>query len=298
MPYNMSLISKRDLIALDTHIYQQAKIQLAGRSLFKSFPVPRTASSYGYDVIKTTGKARRASETGRNTDTPVGDETRVRQYMPMTEWEYGIEYTDIELEEANAAGDTQFLTRRGNQAMRAMAEYEDKVIFNGVKDDNINGITSSKDKTGFQELKPEKILEEMSGEQMLNYFKKASHLITDLGYSNDKPVLLVTAGIETLLDTFYNEYRDNSVEDYVKKYFKEVRVIKELEAKYTGRKQDMALAYLDDADTAGIPTAIPLERVYQEHFKARTEIKYHEKFGGVVVRYPKHFVQMPGLTKA
>lgn len=297
MATNMAVINERQLLALDTHVYEQAKQQLVGRSLFSSLSVPRYAPAYGYDVIKTTGKARRSAMSGRNTDTPVGDETRKRVYVPMTQWEFGIEYTDDEVGVAQAAGDRDFLNRKGNQAARAMAEYEDKVIFNGEKEDDINGLTESIDKTGFQELKPDKTLDQMDGKQLLNYFKTASHKITDLGFSNEKPTLLITTGIETLLDNFYNEYRDNTIEEYISKYFKEIKVAKELEAKYTGRKQDMALAFLTDSDTAQIPTAYGMERQYSDHREGRTKIKYRERFGGVAVRYPRHFVQLPGLTK-
>lgn len=298
MATNMALINKRQLVSLDTKIYEQAKLQLAGRSLFPTFNVPRMTQAYAYDVIKVTGKARRAAQSGRNTDTPVGDETKTRAFSPMTEWEYAIEYSDREVEMAQAANDNQFTTRKASQAGRAMAEYEDKVIFNGIPEDNIVGVTEKPDKTGFQELKPAKTLDQMDSKQLLAYFKEASHLITDLGYSNQKPNLLITTDVESILDNFYNEYRETTVEDYISKYFSQIRVVKELEGKFTGRKQDMALIYLNDPDTVGIPTAIPMEREWQEHFEGRTKIKYHEKFGGVVVRYPRHFVQLPGLTKA
>lgn len=297
MAFNMATYNERSLVALDNRVFEQAKMQLVGRTLFPSLNVPRTAPAYGYDVIKTTGKARRVGQSGRNTDTPVGDSTKKRFYVPMTEWEYGIEYTDRQVEEAQAAKDTDFLNRKANQAARAMAEYEDKVIFNGSPEDGINGITSSIEDTGFQELVPTNKggLGAMKPEEIRAYFKSASHLITDLHYSNAKPVLLITDAIESALDNYFNEYRDKTIEDEISKYFDSIVVAKELEPKFTDRDLDMGLIYLKDEETAVIPTAIKLERDWEEHFEGRTKIHYHEKFGGVAVRHPSHFVQLPDL---
>lgn len=296
MATNTATISKHDLISLDKKVYTPKTVQLNGRSLFSSIPVGKYDEYYAYDVIETTGKAKRSGS--RNTDTPVGDETKQRYFTPITQFEYGIEYSDDELGRAQQIGDTGFVARKGTQAARAMAEYEDKVIFNGLPEDNIVGLTNSIDKTGFQSQQATKTIDQMTTEEMLNYFKSASHMITDLGYSSDKPTLLITNAIETALDTPYNEYNaDKTVEDMIGKYFDSIRVIKELESTFTGRPLDMGLVLLTDPDTAGIPDAMPVQRVLNQHLDNRTKIKYKERFGGVAVRYQTHFVQLGKLAK-
>lgn len=293
---NTALISKRDLINLDKKVYSPKNVQLNGRSLFSSIKVGRYDEYYAYDVIEVTGKAKRSGS--RNTDTPVGDETKHRYFTPITQFEYAIEYSDDELGRAQQVGDTEFVARKGNQAARAMAEYEDKVIFNGIDEDGIVGLTNKQEKTGFQYDAPDQTLDKMTNEQKLNYFKEVSHLITDLGYSSAKPILAITNATETILDTPYNEYNaDKTVEDMISKYFSSIRIIKELESTYTSRSLDMGLAFLNDSDTAVIPDAMPVQRTLNQHLDERTKIKYKERFGGVAVRYQTHFVTLGNLAK-
>ncbi|MDB6265348.1 encapsulin [Lactobacillus amylovorus] len=293
---NTAMITKRDLIDLDKKVYSPAHVELNGRKFFRSFPIGRYQEYYAYDVYEATGKARRSGS--RNTDTPVGDETKHRYFAPVTQFEYGIEYTDDELGRAQEVKDTGFVSRRGDQAARAMAEYEDKVIFNGIKEDNIIGLTNKKDDTGFQYEAAPKTLDQMTNEEMLHYFKAVSHKITDLHYSSDKPILAITDAVETILDTPFNEYNaDKTVEDMIGKYFSQIKVIPELESKYTGRSLDMGLAFLNDADTASIGDAMPVQRTLFQHLDERYKIKYKERFTGVIVRYPSHFVTLDKLCK-
>lgn len=296
MANNTAMITSRDLITLDKKIYAPKKFDLTGRNLFSKIPVGRYDETYAYDVIESFGKAVRSGS--RNTDTPVGDERKSRFFTSITQFEYGIEFSDDELGRAQEVGDTGFLTRRANQAVRAMAEYENQVIFNGLPQDNIVGITNSIEKTGFQSAKPDKTLDQMTNEEMLNYFKQVSHKITDLGYSSDKPILLITNAIETILDNPFNEYNaDKTVEDMIGKYFSEIKVVRELESTYTKRPLDMGIALLNDEDTAGIPIGMQVQRTLNQHLDERTKIKYKERFGGVAVRYPSHFVQLSNLAK-
>lgn len=299
MPFTqMSTIAKSpDLIDLDTHVFTRSKQVLNGRSLFSSRASTKYKESYAFDALDVTGKATRAGSTGRSTSIPVGDETKERQFFPFTMWQFAIEYTDDQLGEANEANDTGFLARKGDQASRALAEYENKVIFNGIKEDNIIGLTQSKDKTGFQqhELSNKGGLEAMTPEQIKDYFKQASRKITKLGYSTQKPILLITSDIEDKLDVDYNQYSEKSIEDRISKYFSQIKVIPELEKQYTGRKSDMGIVMLNDSNTAEIIDAIRLERQWEYYEKGVHQIAYRQKSTGVVYRYPSHFVQLPML---
>lgn len=293
---NTALITKRDLINLDKKVYTPQDVELKGRKYFSSIMCAPYDEYYAYDVVESTGKARRS--VARNTNTPVGDEKKNRFFTGMTKFEYALEYTDDQVGRANQIGDTDFVPRKGLRAARAMAEYEDKVIFNGESDDNIIGLTESIAKTGFQEAKPTDTLDKMDNEAILKYFKEASHLITDLGYSAQKPILLLTNAAESILDTPFNEYNANTtVEDMISKYFSTIDTCQELESKFTKRSADMGLIFLNDQDTCGIPDAQPVHRSSMDHIRDRTTIVYKEVFGGVAVRYQTHFVQLPGLAK-
>lgn len=293
---NTATITGRELIALDKKVYVPKKMQLNGRNLFNPIDCDPYDEAYGYDVIETSGEAQRSGS--RNTDTPVGDETKHRYFTGFTSFEYGIEFTDDELGRARKVGDTQFTQRKADQAVRSILEYENKVIFNGQPEDYIVGLTEKSDKTGFAQSTPSTKLNDMTSEQMLNYFKQVSHKITNLHFTDQKPRLLITDAVEELLDVPYNEYNaQTTIETMLGKYFSRIDAIPEMEAKYTKRDLDMGLVFLNDDETGGIPYAEKINRILNEHMHRRTTIKYREKFGGVVIRYLNHVVQLNDLIK-
>lgn len=291
---NTALINRRELITLDKKIYSPKKLQLNGRNLFQPITGGQYDEAYGYDVVETSGTAQRSGS--RNTDTPVGDETKHRYFTGYTSFEAAVEFSDDEIGRARKVGDTDFLNRKTNQAIREMFEYENKVIFNGQPEDYIVGLTESADKTGFVQSTPTKKLDKMTNDELLKYFKGVSHQITDLHFSDQKPRLLISDALDTILDTPFNEYNiDKTVKDVISKYFSKIDAIPEMEAKYTGRDLDMGLCFLNDDETAGIPYAEKINRILNQHFDRQTKIKYRERFGGVVFRYPTHIVQMNDL---
>lgn len=293
---NTATITQRELVTIDKNVYVPKKLQLNGRNLFQPIDCGPYDEAYGYDVIETSGEAQRSGF--RNTDTPVGDETKHRYFTGFTQFEFGVEFTDDEVGRARAVGDNQFINRKTDQATRTMLEYENKVIFNGQPEDYIVGLTEKADKTGYAQSTPDTKLDEMTSEQIVNYFKHVSHKITNLHFNDQKPRLLITDAIEELLDVPYNEYNAQiTVEDKIAKYFSQIDAIPEMEHQYTGRDMDMGLVFLNDTETGGIPYAEKLNRILNQHFNRRTTFKYREKFGGVVIRYLNHVVQLNDLIK-
>ncbi|RVU70017.1 MULTISPECIES: major capsid family protein [Lactobacillus] len=293
---NTATITQRELVTIDKKIYVPKKLQLNGRNLFNPIDCGPYDEAYGYDVVETSGEAQRSGF--RNTDTPVGDETKHRFFTGFTSFEFGVEFTDDEVNRARAVGDSKFIDRKTDQATRTMLEYENQVIFNGQPEDYIIGLTEKADKTGYAQSTPTTKLNDMTTEQLLNYFKKVSHKITDLHFNDQKPRLLITDAVEELLDVPYNEYNaDKTVEEMISKYFSRIDAIPEMEAKYTGRNLDMGLVFLNDDETGGIPYAEKINRILNEHLHRRTTYKYREKFGGVVIRYLNHVVQLNDLIK-
>lgn len=291
---NTALISKRELVTIDKHIYSPKKLTLNGRNLFQPIQCGQYDQSYAYDVVETSATAQRSGE--RNSDTPVGDETKHRYFTGFTSFETAVEFSDDEIGRARYVHDDQFLTRKTDQAVRAMYEYENKVIFNGQAEDYITGLTESEEKTGFAQSTPTKKIDKMTPEEIRNYFKAVSHMITDLHFTDQKPRLLITDTVDTILDTPYNEYNaDKTTKDMISKYFSQIDAIPELEAQYTGRDMDMGLCFLNDTETGGIPYAEKINQILNQHLDRQTKIKYREKFGGVVIRYLNHVVQLNDL---
>lgn len=292
---NTALISRRELVTIDKKIYSPKKLQLNGRNLFQPIECGQYDQAYAYDVYETSGTAQRSGS--RNTDTPVGDETKHRYFTGFTSFETGVEFSDDEIGRAREVGDTQFFNRKTDQAIRSMYEYENKVIFNGQPEDYIVGLTENADKTGFAQSTPTKKIDKMSNEEIRNYFKEVSHMITNLHFTDQKPRLLITDTVDSILDTPYNEYNaDKTTRDMISKYFSQIDAIPEMEAKYTGRDLDMGLAFLNDEETGGIPYAEKINQILNQHLDRQTKIKYREIFGGVAIRYLNHVVQLNDLV--
>lgn len=292
---NTATITGRELVTIDQHIYAPKKLQLNGRNLFQPINCGQYDEAYGYEVIEEAGEAQRSGF--RNTDTPVGDETKHRYFTGFTSFEFGVEFTDDEVGRARAVGDNQFINRKTDNAVRKMLEYENKVIFNGQPEDYIVGLTEKADKTGYAQSTPDTTLDQMTPKKIRTYFKRVSHKITDLHFTNEKPRLLITDAIDSLLDNPYNDYRSDTIKDVISKYFSQIDSIQEMEHQYTGRDMDMGLVFLNDTETGGIPYAEKINRILNQHFNRQTTYKYREKFGGVVIRYLNHVVQLNDLIK-
>ena len=291
---NTALISKRELVTIDKKIYSPKKLTLNGRNLFQPIQCGQYDQAYAYDVVETSGVAKRSGS--RNTDTPVGDETKHRYFTGFTSFETGVEFSDDEIGRARAVGDDQFLNRKTDQAVRSMYEYENKVIFNGQPEDYIVGLTEKVDKTGFAQSTPTKKLDKMTNDELRRYFKEVSHQITNLHFSDQKPRLLITDKVDDLLDNPYNEYSDDTTRDKISKYFSSIDPIPEMAAEYTGRDLDMGLCFLNDTETGGIPYAEKINQILNQHLDRQTKIRYREIFGGVVIRYLNHVVQLNDLV--
>ena len=113
---NTATITGRELVTIDKHIYAPKKLQLNGRNLFQPINCGQYDEAYGYEVIEEAGEAQRSCF--RNTDTPVGDETKHRYFTGFTSFEFGVEFTDDEVGRARAVGDNQFINRNTDYAVR------------------------------------------------------------------------------------------------------------------------------------------------------------------------------------
>lgn len=302
---NTATLTRNQLEFLDEKIYSPDEIQLMGRKLFNSISVPAYMNAYRYRVVTTSGKAKLTST--RATSSNVGDETMLEYTSPIYKFSYDVVVDEEDLATHQAAKDTDFLQRKADRATRAIAEFEDRLFFNGLGPDkggpSAFGLTSKASDVGFQEIKPTKTLDKMDPGEIVDMFEQAYYNIKELP-GNDKsvirPSLLISPKMERLLDVHMNEYNiDKYIPDVLSKWFSSIEVVPELAASATGRKNDMAIVGLtNDRTTAGIPDAMKLNNVNYGSIKGVQTIRYREQCGSLVFYKPDNFVQIPDLLTA
>lgn len=304
---NTGLIKREQLEYIDKVVYSPKQVDLIGRSLFQSIKCKPWQHYYDYDVL--TGNAKAREFTNRQTDIPTVDATITSNSVPITEYTLAADYSVEELGEAQEAG-FDLLNTKAQLVARGMAEYEDKLIFNGLSksDSNLSmdilGLTSPVSKTGFQEIKAPDTLENMTKSdniKLRNFFQVAVNKITSLaGYANAKPILALPRAEMITLDRPFNEYNpQQTVLSMIQPWFSKVITVPNFEAKNFGgasNKKDMGMIFLNDRDVVGIPDAMPLHHLPTEYSHTTTTIPYMERTGGLAIRYPSAFVRIDGIN--
>lgn len=306
MATNKSLLTSEDLTYTDTRVFSPKTVTLYGRSLFQSISVPSAMRSYRYEVVTATGSATESVD--RSSDDGTVDLDANFDQVPIFRYSTHIDYTDEELEEANALTlsgkpNLNVLNLKIQRAARNIAEFEDKLIFAGHESSNPKfnayGLLSDPAKAGFASLANTNPFDnaKTTGEQKLAFLKAAAKKITDLpGYIDNKPILLLGKDAYDALDVRYNDYDGTSLLDLAGKWFSSIQPIPELSKGVNGLDADAGIVLLNDSDMFGIPDAQPLYRVPQvEYTNDVYTIRYKQRTGGLVVRYPSGVVRLTGI---
>lgn len=307
---NMGLVSKEQLIQLDSIIYDPKSAPLVARNLFTSYQVPPEQDFYKYRVRHSVMEAK--EYTNRMTDIPQVEEGITEYTVPLTESILAASFTKSEVEKARVTG-IDLVSDQGRLVAQGLSEREDKIIFNGLESKGIVGLTNTDvEKTGFQQINAEQTFAELQADteegalKLRNFFKEAVGKITHLvGYANAKPTLLLPQAEIDELERPFNKYNpDKTVRQMIEPWLSEIVAVPELEGKYwhaknshlADRKKDMGILCLTDPEIAQIPDAYPITRQPTEYSKLVTTVPYMEKHGGLAVRYPSAFVQLMNIN--
>ncbi|QHJ85256.1 MAG: hypothetical protein [Bacteriophage sp.] len=307
---NMGLVSKEQLIQLDSIIYDPKSAPLVARNLFTSYQVPPEQDFYKYRVRHSVMEAK--EYTNRMTDIPQVEEGITEYTVPLTESILAASFTKSEVEKARVTG-IDLVSDQGRLVAQGLSEREDKIIFNGLESKGIVGLTNTDvEKTGFQQINAEQTFAELQADteegalKLRNFFKEAVGKITHLvGYANAKPTLLLPQAEIDELERPFNKYNpDKTVRQMIEPWLSEIVAVPELEGKYwhaknshlADRNKDMGILCLTDPEIAQIPDAYPISRQPTEYSKLVTTVPYMEKHGGLAVRYPSAFVQLMNIN--
>ncbi|AKG66644.1 major capsid family protein [Lactobacillus helveticus] len=291
-----------------SNVIRQPKVQeLTAMSLFKTFNVPAWTTQTKYQIMTTSGEA--APYVDGASDVPVVDLNMTEQAANLTDLSIAVRYSRQQLGEAQQAN-MDILTPMATRARRALAEAENKLIFNGNHNSNpvlnINGLTDKANILGVQTTTSPIPFDDLADDagnslKVRNWLKEAVSMITHLaGYSNVKPVLALPQSAIDRLDMPFNQYTPQiTILQMITPWFSQIKPVPELEHQYFGsknNKQDMGYIFLNDQDTAQIPIAQPVTPLQPEYRNTMTTIPYVERLGGLVMYYPHAFVQLQGIN--
>lgn len=304
---NNSYLTREQLTWVDNVIKQPKTQELTAMSLFKTFSVPAWTTQTRYKVMTTSGGA--APYVDGATDIPVVDLNMTEATSNLTDLSIAVRYSRQQIGEAQQAG-VDIFTPMAVRARRALAEGENKIVFNGKHDSNpalnINGLTDSAKKLGVQETAAPVSFDHLADDtgnnlKIRNWLKEAVSKITHLaGYSNVKPTLALPQNAIDSLDMPYNEYNPQmTVLEMIRPWFSQIKPVPEFEHQnfgLNGNKEDMGYIFLNDSATAQIPIAQQVTALQQEYHNGWTTIPYIERLGGLVMYYPHAFVQLHGIN--
>lgn len=305
---NKDLLTLQQLTYVDNVVKIPKTQELTAMSLFHTFSVPAWTKQTTYKVMTTDGQA--SPYVDGADDIPVVDANMTETATNLTDIAIAIRYSRQQLGEAQQAG-VDILNPMATRARRALAEAENKLIFNGNHNSdpalNINGLTDPASRLGVQESTAPVTFDDLAADEsnnlkIRNWLKDAVSMITHLaGYSNAKPILALPQSAIDKLDMPYNQYNPQmTVLQMIKPWFSQIKAVPELEHQNFGRngnKDDMGYIFLNDADIVRIPVAQPVHQLQQEYHAGRTTVPYVERLGGLVMYYPHAFVQLHGINK-
>lgn len=296
-----------DQLTYVSNVIREPKVQeLTAMSLFQTFNVPAWTTQTKYQIMTTSGEA--SNYVDGASDIPVVDVNTTEQASNLTDLSIAVRYSRQQLGEAQQAN-MDILTPMATRARRALAEAENKLIFNGKHDSNpalnISGLTDRADILGVQTTDSpvpfDNLIDDDSNNiKVRNWIREAVSMITHLaGYSNVQPVLALPQSAIDRLDTPFKQYPQMTVLQMITPWFSQIKPVPELEHQYFGaknNKQDMGYILLNDQDTAQIPIAQQVTPLQPEYRNTMTTIPYVERLGGLAMYYPNAFVQLHGIN--
>lgn len=312
---------------VDPVVLQPKKDDLLGRTMFQvTHLTDQWANTWTWSWKERMGQA--SDYANRATDTTTMDVNYHEEIGYVTSKSAAFEYSQEDLERS-AEGHYDIVTDRAQATHDALADWEDRVIFNGIDDSKrpIYGLTTDASKVGYQTMKddekapvtiqsvvdPANTNAYADAFKLINWFKDAAAKITLLpGYHNSKPTLALPSREYNLLTRpLMNQYSPDktlwgmiqSTQDGNQPTFADIKCVPELEAQYwntqSGKagKQNMGIVYLDTPDVARVVVAMEPRRmgpVAPDGMKYKQF--YLERMGGLDVRFPAGIVQLSGLN--
>ncbi|QHJ84856.1 MAG: hypothetical protein [Bacteriophage sp.] len=304
---NQMLLSDNEFIHIDRIIRRPKKDQLTARQLVK--PVTDLQpfdDHYGYNVETTTGRAKLG--TDRQTDVPLVGVGLSKSYVPIVEYKVGLDYTYEEVARANAVG-YSVLDAKANAAKRALAEFENQLIFNGknlgkqiIDDEKLIGFTTDPKISGVQVADSEvhfrdTVGDEEKSEKLRDILQEASELISNLpGYTGAMPILCLPPKLLGYIKRPYNKYNvDTTVSKLISDFVRAILPVPELAAENNPRGEDMGLLLLNDPDIMAFPDAMRAQAMQAAYDGERTLQVYMQRTGGLILYQPKAVVQLTGI---
>lgn len=322
--FNTGVVTRKMFEYIDPRVITPARGARLGRTLFQIDDKPQTwDDTYKYYWKERMGQA--SDVVDRATDLTTVDVTYHEELGFITQKGSALEYSDEEIARAQQ-GDLDILGDKTQAVNDALADWEDRLIFNGNDDSQkpIYGLTSDPAKAGFQVADDapvtfDKIVDPSNTDpyndanKLINWFIDAGNKIKFLpGKSNAQLVLALPQKEYSLLIRPYNKYSTSDtilsmVQDTkhngANAVFSKIVPVPELSAEFwntqkgTAGKKDCGMIFINDPDTADIKVAMNPARFGRvEYTDGKTKIKYMERTGGLCIKFPAGFVRLNGIN--
>lgn len=326
--FNTNVAYSKMFNEVDPVVLEPKKDDLLGRTMFQvNYTKNKWANTWTWTWKERMGQAsdyaNRAVDAVTTTDVTYHEEIGY-----ITEKSASFEYSEEDLERASE-GHYDEVTDKAGATHDALADWEDRVIFNGIDDSKrpIYGLTFDPAKAGYQTMKdddkapvtlqhvvdPANTDSYADAFKLINWFKDAAAKITLLpGYHNVKPTLALPSREYNLITRpLMNQYTPDrtlwgmiqSTENGNQPTFADIKCVPELDAQYwntqTGKagKRNMGIVYLDTPDVARIKIAMEPQRIGSpEPHDMKYKQFYMERMGGLDLRFPAGIVQLDGLN--
>lgn len=300
---------------------------LLGRSLFQvDTSLDKWDDTYSYLWKEKSGQA--SDTTNRATDITTTDVTYREEFGYINEKSSGVEYSVQELERAQQASrngkvNLDLIQDKVETAHRALAEWEDSLIFNGNGDEHhpIYGLASDPQKAGFQTaanapVTLDKLLNPDAGEEGYDVANKITNWLMDAankvrflpGFKNTNLILGLPQKQASYLQRSISKYNPSDnvykmLQTDIVKTFSQIVPIPEFSgdnrnaATGTTGKKDIGMIFANTPDVAKIMLPMDIQAIsngVQDQY-GKFHSVYMERMGFFIKR-PQAFVRLNGIA--
>lgn len=287
-----------DLQAIDNTLYEPKSEELTARQVFDlKTDIPAGAEFYAYNVMTRSGAAKIIGN--QSDDLPLVDADMKREKQEIYTVAAGFKYSVQELRAAQMTG-TPVDSMKAAIARRAIAEKENKVVWIGDADYNIQGVANA---VGIQTeavaagTSTDTEWASKTSEEIIEDVRKGRAKLTVLPGHNDANLfLLVPPEQYEELNRRYSDYDARTIMNVIEGYnwFAGIIRVPDLRTVGTGGTDSFLIV---DASPEVVQVLLPMDitRLEEEWKYPNWKIPVEERTGGAVIRYPMRIFRGDGI---
>ncbi|MBC1935185.1 DUF2184 domain-containing protein [Listeria grandensis] len=294
-------LQAQDLESIDKVLYQAKEDELTARTLFSiKTDIPAGARTHTYRILSRSGAAKIIANGAD--DLPLVDADLTEHTIKIHTIAAGFKYSIHELRESQEGNyGTPIDATRAATARKAIAEKENRIVWQGEAKHNIVGVCST---PGIQVLNASATgtgnstkFADKTSEQIIEDFRQARKKVVVLpGYSSLRLSVAVPADQYEELGRRYSDYDSRTILEVLQSrpWFKTIRSVSDLVGVGTGGTDSMLL-FDDSPETMEMLIPMDITQLQAEWSYPNWKIPVEERCGGVLIRFPMAVVRVDGI---